>query len=144
MSETVSAIIEAFLLIGDPNGTKTTLEQLKSLDTSWEILEKFTTNCDEQVEILFYLCEFCDDFKYFEPTFIYILHALHENEVVSEDAIWKWKEDCSNSEDYSRFIELSQGFLTALKNAQNEEENGDEEEGDDDEYEYEEVEEDEE
>ena len=85
------------------------------------------------------------------------MHGLYQNDVVSEEALWKWKDQSAESDLFKVFVTYAEPFLKQLKNCTVEEEGDEEEEeeveeveegeegeGDDVEYEYEEVEEDEE
>ncbi|ELP85107.1 eukaryotic translation initiation factor 2B, epsilon subunit, putative [Entamoeba invadens IP1] len=139
IGQTFAALIEALLLIGDKECNKDIEDHLESLEMLWEMNSNFTLEPNDQVETLFFLCEFCDDNTYFEDSFVYIMNALYEHNFIWIDSIWKWKEVCvSTPEEHQKYLDLSEAFLTALKNA---EDRGDVEEDDEEEEEEEEGEE---
>ena len=55
------------------------------------------------------------------------MHGLYQNDVVSEEALWKWKDQSAESDLFKVFVTYAEPFLKQLKNCTVEEE-GDEEE----------------
>jgi translation initiation factor eIF-2B subunit epsilon len=57
------------------------------------------------------------------------MHTLYNNEVLEEEAIWKWVEE---QDEDKTFVTLAENFLNWLKTADEEEEDEDDQEEEDD------------
>lgn len=71
--------------------------------------------------------DYCDAHAKYKKIFPIILHTLFNNEVLEEEAIWKWVEE---QDDDKTYVNLSENFLNWLKTADEEDDDDDDEDED--------------
>jgi len=123
-----------------PEGSGKLLGSAKPRLAKWApMLRRFLKNDDDQVEVLLTLEDFCAEEDVFAasgggrytPIFAQVLHALYDNDVLSEDAVLAWAEEKGGAEEGDKkFLNLAKPFITWLQEA---DEDDSEEESDEDE-----------
>eukprot|EP01119_Soliformovum_irregulare_P008978 TRINITY_DN2207_c0_g1_i1.p1 TRINITY_DN2207_c0_g1~~TRINITY_DN2207_c0_g1_i1.p1 ORF type:complete len:698 (-),score=261.33 TRINITY_DN2207_c0_g1_i1:25-1848(-) len=117
----------------DIEGTKF-LQSIQNNLKQWsELLSRFVTSEDDQVELMWDLESFCEipEKSKFRAVFPMILHALHNVDVLEEEGILKWAKE--HKEDDRKFVDLSKDFLAWLEQSEDEEGDDDDDDEEDEE-----------
>ncbi|GAM26644.1 hypothetical protein SAMD00019534_098190 [Acytostelium subglobosum LB1] len=108
----------------------------KRIDKYSKILGRYLTDTDTQVDFIFKIQDMCDEDPVLQKVIQFILHALYNNDILSEEALLNWaeelEEDAENESENQVYLKQCSQFLEWLREAEEEEE-GDEDEDDDDE-----------
>ncbi|EGG21719.1 hexapeptide repeat-containing protein [Cavenderia fasciculata] len=147
--DTSAAVLRAVLNV--PNRSTMSLNEhvvaLKSrIAHLAAVLQKFLSeDQDVHVDFIFKIQDLCDEDDVIKPLFKYVLHSLHDKEVLAEEAILSWADelDGDDDEESKEYLSLCADFLTWLRDAEEESDDEEEDEEDDDEEEEEEEEEEE-
>jgi translation initiation factor eIF-2B subunit epsilon len=135
-AETARCVLEGLLELLDfgAGGINAEFARWKAMLAKWKTLLTAIMPADVMGDLLLLVVDFCDDFgaaglKLFPA----ILLELYEHDIVSEDACFVWEREskADNDPDAQKFLAAAQGFLTWLREA-DEEDDSDEDDDDDD------------
>ncbi len=100
---------------------KPLLTQFQKLLKSWHgLLGKFVTTPADQTELLWTLQEYVEfkDHARYATVFQFIVHALYDQDVIEEEAVWAWEKEQQTLVGADRkYLEQCAKFLSWLKEA---------------------------